>query len=78
MRRCSGRNRGWRDDKMSENRRPCGFAGKYPLYRVRLKGGPADGTESLATHDTVIKNGDRYIRGADDLYHYTPEGAGQN
>lgn len=48
------------------------------LYKVKLVGGAFDGTESICSHDTVIAGGERYLRGADDLYYYTPEGAGRN
>lgn len=43
------------------------------IYEVKLVGGPMDGTKSLCSHDTVYSNGNLYLRGPDDLYHYTPQ-----
>jgi hypothetical protein len=48
------------------------------LYRVKLVGGPHDGWVAICSHDTVIMCGQRYLRGADDRYYHTPEGAGRN
>lgn len=44
------------------------------IFKVRLVGGPYDGTTGLCSHDTVIKGGERYLRGDDDRYYHTPEG----
>lgn len=54
------------------------LAGGIKIYKVQLVGGPYDGTHSVCSHNTVMMCGERYLRGADDRYYHTPEGAGKN
>ena len=59
---------------MNENRK---FHSVLPnglkVYRVKLVGGPCNGLESLASHDTVFCHGQEYKRGLDDRYYHLPE-----
>lgn len=52
--------------------------GGLKLYRVKLVGGAYDGQESICSHDTVWMGREKYLRGADGRYHYTPDGTGRN
>lgn len=48
------------------------------LYRVKLRGGPGDGQESLCSHDTVWHGGEKYVRAPDDYYDWEPQAGGKN
>jgi hypothetical protein len=47
--------------------------GSPQLYLVKLSGGSANGTRSICSGDVVYAAGERYERGADDLYYHVPQ-----
>lgn len=41
------------------------------IYQVQLVGGPCDGMTLLASHDTAMADGNKYVRNPkDDLFYY--------